>query len=351
MLIIKYIINNYKRIHIFPLWVILFLFSLIYRIVVSLLRKRGYRRSYPGSFFLSVGNITVGGTGKTEVVSYLAKVFEKRRPAVILRGYQGINQKDALIVSQSSDVKITGDEALLLFNRLNGTVIISKKKRKGVELAKKMKRDFFLFDDAFQHWDLKRDLNLVLIDYTNPFGNDNLLPAGILREPISSLKYADGIIITKYDKKIKNKMLDGIKNRIRKYNQDCPIFTSNYEFTKIIHKGRSFPFEKAKHRRLILLTGIGNPHYFISQVKETLQPVKLELMLFKDHYFYKEKDISIIKDRLKKEYDHIITTEKDYIKLKKFNLSPLIFQIKLNIYPKDKFIKFIKDRIKSASYH
>lgn len=360
MPLLKYIIKNYKKFYIFPFWLILFLLSLIYRLIITIQRKKGYIKRYSQAFLLAIGNITTGGTGKTEVASFLAAIF-KKKTSIILRGYKGNSQQEAQIVSKNSDVQTVGDEALLLAERFKETVIISKKKRKGVELAVQKKKCLIILDDGFQHWDLKRDMNLVLIDYTNPFGNYNLLPAGILREPLTALKYADGILITKYGKKLKDlsyvlnklstydKSLSHLMDTIRKFNPDCPIFVSDYKLNKILYKGKPFQLNKVKNKRLILLSGIGNPDYFISQVKEYLRPVKLETLLFSDHYYYTEKDISLITKKLKEEYDYVITTEKDFVKLKKFNLSPMVFQIRLNIFQKDKFVKFIKDRIKSTS--
>lgn len=350
MFILKFIVNHYKKFYIFPFWMILFFFSIGYRLVISFLRERGYKKVYPEVFILSIGNITSGGTGKTEVAYFLAKTFEKKRKsAVILRGYKGKDHKDAQIISKDSDIINVGDEALLLGHKLKGPVIVSKKRCKGVELAGSMKKDFIILDDAFQHWDLKRDLNLVLLDYTNPFSNNHLIPAGLLREPPCSLKHADCILITKYEKKIKNISLKQLENRIRKYNKKAPIFVSYYKLNKIVVNNRFIPFYKVRGKKIIILSSIANPDYFIAQVKEYLHPVQMEIMVFNDHYIYTEKDVSLIHKKLNEGYDYIITTEKDQVKLKKFDLSPLIFQIGLNLYEKDKFIKFISYKINSAS--
>ena len=96
---------------------------------------------------------------------------------------------------------------------------------------------------------------------------------------------------------------------------------------------------------MIILAGIGNPDYFISQIKEYLNPIKLKVILYSDHHIYTQNDISLIKEKLKNEYDYVITTEKDFIKIRKFNFFPLVFQIKLKIYHENKFLKLIKDKI------
>ena len=292
MLILKYIIYNYRKIYIFPFWLILFCLSLIYRLVITFQRKRGYKNKYSNAFILAIGNISIGGTGKTEAASFLGKAFnKKRKTAVILRGYKGKNNKDAQIVSKYSNVKTVGDEALLLADRIHGMIIVSKKRRNGVELAINKGKNFIILDDAFQHWNLKRDLNLVLIDYTNPFGNYHLLPAGTLREPLTALKQADIILITKYNKNLKNRSLQELKNKIKKNNPKCPVLISEYQLDKIFYKKSSIPLNKIKRKRLIILAGIGNPDYFISQIKEYLNPIKLKVILYSDHHIYTQNCI------------------------------------------------------------
>ena len=251
-------------------------------------------------------------------------------------------------MSKNSDIKTSGDEALLLAHQIQEMIIVSKKRCKGVELAINNKKDFIILDDAFQHWNIKRNMNLVLVNYTNPFGNHNLIPAGILREPAKALKYADIILITKYDKRMANSSLNDLENIIRKYNPDCPIFISEYQLNKIFCKNKPISINKIKRKKLIVLAGIGNPDYFTSQIKKYLNPSEIKIILFPDHYTYTLKDISIIKEKLKNGYDYVITTEKDYIKLKKFDFFPLVFQIKLKIGRHNKFLKYFKNKIKSA---
>ncbi len=349
MLMLTYIINHYKKIYIFPFWLILYCFSLVYRLVVTCQRKKGYKNKFTKAFILSIGNITAGGTGKTETAYFIAKAFEKKRKtAIVLRGYKGKNDKDAQIVSKDSDIKTVGEEASLLSNKTNAIVIVSKKRHNGVKLAINNKKDFIILDDAFQHWNIKRNMNLVLIDYTNPFGNYNLIPAGILREPIKALKYADIILITKYDKRTANSSLNNLENIIRKYNPDCPVFISEYQLNRIYCKNTNISINKIKRKKIIVLAGIGNPDYFISQIKKYLNPSEMKVMLFSDHHVYTLKDISLIKEKSKNGYDYVITTEKDYIKLKKFDFFPLVFQIKSKIDRHNKFLEYIENKIKSA---
>ncbi len=343
MRIIKYIIFNYKKIYIFPFWFILFLFSLLYCVIISLQRKRGYKNKYPGVFIISVGNLTVGGTGKTEVVKYLSELMSpENKTAIILRGYKSINVKP-VVVNKNSIVDEVGDEALLHFKRTKSLVIVSRKRREGVELAKQHGCRYIILDDAFQHWDLDRDLNIVLIDFTNPFGNNCLLPAGILREPLSSLNHADVIIITKYNG---NKIqLKNLEKQIRLYNHQSPIFISKYTLGHIAQNNKKIDLKAIINRKIILFSGIGNIGYFMFLVKQHLKPREIKIIQYPDHYHYNKKDIDYLKETLNQGYDYLVTTEKDSVKVMSFRIYPLIFCIEIEINNKVKFHHLINKTI------
>ncbi len=116
-------------------------------------------------------------------------------------------------------------------------------------------------------------------------------------------------------------------------------------FDKIIYKGKKIQNKKLKIKKLILTAGIGNPEYFFNMVKKELNPLEIKSVLFRDHHDYTNKDIKKIKNLLNSGYDHLITTEKDYIKLRSFDIEPLVFRIKLKIYDEKKFLKEIREKI------
>jgi len=345
---IKYIIYNYRKIYLFPLWLPLFILSIPYRMIIILQRKKGYRNASLDIFLIGVGNITVGGTGKTEVVAYLTEFLKKwSKPAVILRGYKSEIKKPE-IVKPRLNSSLTGDEALLLANRFPSVpVIIARKRIEGLPLVQKQKRDCAVLDDAFQHWNIRCDLNIVLIDYTDPFGNGHLIPAGILREPLSALRDADLILITKYEKTGTEEPLLQLEEKIRLYNSDSPLFVSHYGFSSVLHKGKPVPMKKVRNKRLLVLCGIGNPVYFFLMVKKHLSPVNCKMIQFTDHHKYTAKDIKTIKSKLKKNFDYVITTEKDNIKLKDLKFDPLVLKIGLKVPEEKKMLQIIQKRMKS----
>lgn len=342
MKILLFIINHYKRWYIFPFWIILYLFSLIYRIIIINKRKNGYQHRIDNCFVLCVGNLTTGGTGKTEVTAYLSEVFfRKHKTAVVLRGYKRKTDY-AMQVNKALSISDIGDEAKLLFQKIKSPVFIAKKRKQGVILAKKQKRDFIILDDAFQHWDLNRDFNLVLIDYTNPFGNNYLIPAGILREPVKALRDADTVLITKYcDKKTEYTFKD-LLEKIRRYNRTVPIFFSSYEFDNLYLKNKKIPIRKIKRKRILIITGIGNPDYFKTLVQRYLIPEKLEIKYYDDHHEYTKEDIQYFNKQIKHDFDYIVTTLKDYVKMKQFKFEPIVFNIKLKIEKEKEFLNIIK---------
>ena len=191
-----------------------------------------------GAKTVSIGNITVGGTGKTPLVAFVAEtLFEAGEKVCILtRGYGRKNPKKRVFVTDGekilTDAKNAGDEPFELAEKLLGkAVIISDADRvsAGLWAREKFGITAFVLDDAFQHRKVKRDFDIVCIDATNPFGNGKVLPSGILREPLANLKRADAIVITRANLMEK---IENLKSEISKYT-DAPVFISHNEFSKI----------------------------------------------------------------------------------------------------------------------
>ena len=176
----------------------------------QVVRRECYRRGWRRSFRLpckvvSVGNLAVGGTGKTPMTAYLARAFEQmgQRVVVISRGYKGGGGRTSRVVSDGHQVLMTapqsGDEAQLLARQLKTIPVLIGKDRyqAGMDAVAQFQPDVIILDDGFQHLRLSRDLDLVLLDAAAPFGNGHLLPRGILREPVSALAAADGVVFTR----------------------------------------------------------------------------------------------------------------------------------------------------------
>ncbi len=288
---------------------------------------------------ISIGNITLGGTGKTPATIALAKVAKEKgfKPCILTRGYKG-KTKGPIFVSKGEspllDVCQAGDEALLMAEKLKGIPVVKGKDRYKAgmfalsSLPSALCPDLFVLDDGFQHWRLLRDKDILLIDRTNPFGNRRLLPLGSLREPISEICRADIIVITKTDKirsqksEVRSKKsTTNLIKEIEKYNKKAPIFFAEHRPSRFITaNGNTMPFEWAKEKRFFGFCGIGNPQSF----KRTLLSADVELIGFKtfrDHYRYSQGDIqAIIRGAERGDADWIVTAEKDIMRLKDFTL-------------------------------
>ncbi|MCB1024963.1 MAG: tetraacyldisaccharide 4'-kinase [Acidobacteria bacterium] len=281
-----------------------------------------------GAPTISVGNITVGGTGKTPLVAYVAEILSAHgeKVCIISRGYKRENEKERIQVSDWNNVlasvKQAGDEPFELANKLLGRAIVisdANRVRAGKWAKEKFGITAFLLDDAFQHLKVKRDLDIVVVDATNPFGNGKPLPSGILREPLSNLGRADAVVISRAN------LVDNvaqIEDQVRLYSQNCEIFISQNHTGQIIKlkdllagetpraikpKGNAFAF-----------CGLGNPDNFFDQLKN--DGFKLSsTMIFPDHHEYDDRDLENIVSAAKASAaEFLLTTSKDAVKLSGF---------------------------------
>tara|TARA_Y100001970_G_C14254079_1_gene873870 strand:- start:11 stop:1066 length:1056 start_codon:yes stop_codon:yes gene_type:complete len=274
---------------------------------------------------ISVGNLTVGGTGKTPVVDFLAKEFQNKNlnPAILSKGY---GRKTPYLIKRlryCENIKIDpsffGDEPYLLAQRNPKVpVFVGNSRVKTSKIAeKKDNPDVIILDDAYQHLKLHRNLNLLLIDTETGFGNGYLLPFGVLREPEKHWKRADAIILTKSN-------LFSSKNIIKILKQDlevtCPIFNFNYE-AKAIYRldGKSrLEIKEIKNKNLLAISGIAQPKAFHNSIEKCEAKI-ISKIDFPDHFCFREEDITkIMNENQKSQPDFMITTEKDAVKLKKF---------------------------------
>jgi tetraacyldisaccharide 4'-kinase len=270
---------------------------------------------------ISVGNITAGGTGKTPLVIYLAgKLKERnRKTAILTRGYKRESRQMVELTWESrtgirwQDV---GDEPYLLAKRLPDVPVMVGKNRFlcGKHAVEKFGSEILLLDDGFQHLKLFRDLDVVVIDSTNPFGNGRLLPAGILREPVSSLKRADLFVLTKTDQTSDK---DELIHMLESANPRAPVVQSVYQPVGMteLFDGSLTDTEDLRSGKAFLFSGIGNPLSFEKTVKQ-LNVKILTHRIFPDHFRYKEKDSEELMVQAEASgADFIITTEKDSVRI------------------------------------
>jgi tetraacyldisaccharide 4'-kinase len=235
---------------------------------------------------VSIGNIETGGTGKTPFTMALAKRLKElgHDVAMVTRGYRG-RLKGPVVVSDKHDYRDVGDEPLLMVKITDVPVIKSPDRCSGATFAyREFGAEIIILDDGYQHRRISRDLNICLI--SKPLDNERLLPRGKLREPVSALKRADIIINTEKDAGI---IIDGILDNKENFSS------------------------KIKLERVFAFSGIANPQRFF----DTLRPIcpDIQTMVFMDHHKYNVFDIRKIKNAAR-DSDMIITTEKDYVRLK-----------------------------------
>lgn len=291
--------------------------------VRNALYEKGFFKSFSlGAPTISIGNITVGGTGKTPLVAFVADILAEKgkKVCILTRGYKRENPGKRIVVSDGekilADVKQSGDEPFELAKKLLGKAIVIADKNRaeaGIWAREKFGITAFVLDDGFQHRRVRRDLNIVCIDATNPFGNGKILPDGILREPLQNLKRADAIVVTRANLA---ENLENLKLQISNLNKNCPIFVSNNRISNLFELNEfDAKTQRPKTERSSAFCALGNPGNFFEQLKQdNFNLVSTEV--FPDHHFYTQNDIAKLESKAKQENAEILlTTAKDGVKL------------------------------------
>jgi len=288
----------------------LYLLSLVYGAAIFIRRilyvLRIFRSEKVPMRIASVGNLTLGGTGKTPFVIALAGIVRselKREPCVLMRGYGW-------------------DETAMLKKNLPDTPILA-----GEDRVKQAHRAIKLYgssigilDDGFQYWEMQRDLNIVLVDSRSPFGNGHLFPRGVLREPKTALKRADIVVFTKTNKRTVD--LGRLKDELKRINGSLVFLEAMHKPVHLYDSKarRELPLSAIKGKRVILLSSIGDPSYFEETI-DGLGAVIVEHVAFSDHHEYNIRDIERVKRRCdERAFDCIVTTEKDAVKFARKSL-------------------------------
>jgi tetraacyldisaccharide 4'-kinase len=314
------------------------LLSAIYKLGLSCHQSLVSPKKLPEKV-ISVGNLTLGGTGKTPAVISLAREAKKRgfSPCILTRGYKGTS-KDTCFVSRGDGPLISaseaGDEALLMAELLRGVPVIKGCNRYASGLLAMReyfkKQDLltplFILDDGFQHWALARDINIVLIDATNPFGNGRLLPEGPLREPLEGLNRADIIVLTKSDIPAKESVSDTIE-KVKRYNSRAPVFSASHRPLDLITvNGDVKSLDFLAKKKIYAFAAIANTLSFESVLRAHGAEI-VQFRNYRDHYSYKQKDMDDIQhDALGLD---IITTEKDLVKLRDLHVPENVFALRI----------------------
>jgi len=314
------------------------------------LYRRGILRTHEiDAPVISVGNLTVGGTGKTPLVEWIAGRLAQAglRVTVLTRGY-GRKSSGRVVVSDGSricsNVDEAGDEPFLLAQNLNGraAVICDADRVAAARWAiDSLKTDVFVLDDAFQHQRIKRNLNILTIDATNPWGDRSLLPKGKLREPINELSRAGCVVITR----AVNSSVNELRSEIESKWPGLPTFVSSMEFV-----GLQKPDEINSSETLAIgetpvaaFCGIGNPESFFSLLRSAGYQLK-DTSAFRDHHNYHQADIDrLVNHATRIGAEAFLTTAKDAVKLKSLSLALPCYAVNIvmKIEDEERFLEYI----------
>lgn len=293
---------------------IAFPFSLIYALVVHL---RNYL--YDTGFFKSIsyrtpticiGNLSVGGTGKTPMIEYLVRLLEGYEVAVLSRGYKR-KSKGFLLGGPESTVEGLGDEPFQLYKKFPQLVVaVDADRRNGIDqLEQLVGPEVILLDDAFQHRRVKPKYSILLTTYSNLYIDDRYLPTGNLRDSKKEARRADLIIVTKCPSNLDEKERSRIAQRINPEKHQTVLFGSlvyGKEFKG--ENGLTIDLLKLKEKKLALVTGIASPGPLVSHL--TQLGLKFQHLTYGDHHNFSDEEIKQFDN-----YDLVLTTEKDYVRL------------------------------------
>jgi len=282
---------------------------------------------------ICVGNLTLGGSGKTPVTMSLQKLLEEIgiKACIVSRGYGGKIQLPHYVTKNDTYDKV-GDEPLILSK--NGAIIVSKNKKDGIIKAYNDGFDIVILDDGFQNPKIKKDLSLVVVDSQILFGNELVFPLGPLREPIQSgLSRADAVILIDYNPSV-------INSKINKLKRDYKV-----QFLEGLVKEKRI-FKNSSNKKVLAFSGIAFPEKFHNSLKR-LKYTIVKTKVFPDHYPFTSKDILKLKKLAESKNLKLITTEKDMVRIPKI-FHEFIDQIQIEFEFKNP--KKIKDLITEKFY-
>lgn len=335
---------------------LLFFASLIYGFAVRL-RLAAYEHGFLRIKKLpcpviSVGNLTLGGTGKTPAVIAIAAFLGQQgmKTAVVSRGYGRREESPTVVVSDGTgilvDPSVSGDEPALMAARLQDVPVIVGKDRfnAGSAAITRFRPDVLVLDDGFQHIRLHRDLNIVLLDGRLPFGNGKLFPAGVLREPVGSLRRADVVLITRSEQASD---LSSLRSRIARITP-APVFTAKHVPTDLVGlmDDSRESLASLQGASVLAFSGIAKPESFASLLSELGADVR-KVIDFPDHYQYAPEDLERLRSQARESgAPLIVTTEKDGVKLREIEPRGIrALRIQLEILEKEAWERVLLQRL------
>ncbi len=329
------------------------LYSGIMRLRGFLYERGIFRRKRLPCLTISVGNITLGGTGKTPHVIALVEWFKKRgmRPAVVSRGYGGRVGRGPLLVSAKTDPSLCGDEPAMLARLLGVPVGVGSHRYLSAQLLlERYGPDLLILDDGFQHMRLERDIDICLLDSQHPFGSGRVFPGGDLREPVAALSRAHAIVLTR-----SSSGRERVVKEIGHLVGHDAIFTSSVQVKGLAPAsphGWQEAFEAGVNPgKVAAFCGIANPGSFEKALEEAGFP-PVVLISFPDHHRYTRQDLHQIEVEAKKQgAQALVTTRKDAVKLKDEWLrewSMPLFVLEVDVVLEPRFWSWLEQRMCQA---
>lgn len=284
---------------------------------------------------ISVGNLTLGGTGKTPTVMLIAETLQAQgfKPAILSRGYGGETVNEVNVVCDGKavllDPEIAGDEPVMMAHRLKNVPILTGRNRfkTGRYALEHLGADTLILDDGFQHLALHRDLNILLCDHKSPFGNEVIFPAGHLREPLQAVRRADLICVTRYGPA-------GNLEAVQRVNsKQVPLVKMTFEAETLVQvsTGESTGLDAMKDRPVAALCGIAQPKAFLKSLEQAQARV-VSHHIFPDHFQYLPEHLRAVEEKARAAgAEWLVTTEKDAVKLLKFEFSIPVYRVCLAV--------------------
>lgn len=324
---------------------ILLPFSWLYNLVTRLrnhLYDIGYRKSFhfDGIFTISVGNLNMGGSGKTPVTEYLIRLLASEHPvAALSRGY-GRRTRGFRILLETDDAETGGDEPVQIKRKFGAGIQVAVSEDRSLAIPELLHAEdppqVIILDDAFQHRRVTPDLNILLTRYSEPFFKDRIFPVGWLREARSGARRADLVIFTKCPDGLTPEQLDDHARRARRYSGALPVFFTDYSYSTPI----SFGNRSEIGNKVLLVTGIANSGFLLQYCLRTYSVVRH--VKLPDHHRFQQTEIESIIRSAGQEGASLLTTEKDMVRLMKSEFNSMISGAPWFYLPIE--IRFLRDR-------
>jgi len=309
--------------------ILLFPFAVLYGFITSIrnfLFDKGILKSTSFDIpVIAVGNLSVGGTGKTPQIEYLIRLLsDKYKVATLSRGYKR-KSEGFVLADSTSNAEILGDEPFQFYQKFpNVQVAVDANRTNGITqlLSQKIKPQIILLDDAYQHRKVKAGFYILLTSYGDLYADDFMLPTGNLRESRSGANRAKIIIVTKCPKNLSDEQQNTIAVKKLKLNSSQQLYFTFIDYDDAIYsKNGKIAANEVKSEKKLLLAGIAKPTPFFDYLKNEND----ECLTFPDHHHFSEKDLEMIQN--KAQGRKIITTEKDYVRLKDSKLISQLYYL------------------------